>query len=112
MEHIINAENQTLGRLASKIAVILQGKLTAAYNPRLLGKDKVIVENVAKLTVTGRKFNDKIYYHHTGYMGHLREKTFQDIFTKSPATVLRKAVYNMLPKNRLRAQRLKRLKIK
>ncbi len=112
MEYIINAENQKLGRLASKIAVILQGKMTAGYNPRLLGKDKVVVENISKLMVTGRKFSDKIYYHHTGYMGHLREKTFQDIFTKAPAKVLRKAVYNMLPKNRLRAQRLKRLTIK
>ena len=109
MEYIIDATNQKLGRLASEIAVILQGKKNVSYEPRNAGTDKVIIKNVSKITVTGRKYTQKVYYHHTGYMGHLREKKFREVFEKSPQTVLRKAVYNMLPKNRLRAKRLKRL---
>lgn len=111
MDYTINAQNQRLGRLASEIAVILQGKKTAAYEPRLSGADRVIVKNVSKIAVTGKKYTQKVYYHHTGYMGHLREKKFREVFEKSPEKVLWKAVYNMLPKNRLRAKRLKRLVI-
>ncbi len=109
MDYVIDASNQKLGRLASEIAVILQGKKNVSYEPRLAGADKVIIKNASKIVVTGRKYSQKVYYHHTGYMGHLREKKFREVFEKSPETVLRKAVYNMLPKNRLRAKRLKRL---
>ena len=111
MDYIIDATNQKLGRLASQIAVILQGKLEPSYEPRLAGLTKVIVKNASKIAVTGRKYNQKVYYHHTGYMGHLRTKTFKEQFTKSPARVLRQAIFNMLPKNRLRAKRLNRLVI-
>jgi len=109
MDYIIDATNQKLGRLASQIAVILQGKQSASYDPRLEGKDKIIVKNTHKLTVSGRKGEQKVYYHHTGYMGHLRGRSFKQEFAKSPGMVLRRAVFNMLPKNRLRARRLKRL---
>ena len=109
MEHIIDATNQKLGRLASEIAVILQGKKNAGYDPRLLGAPKIKVRNFSKIEVTGRKFYDKAYYRHTGYMGHLRKKTYRQIFEKSPEKVLIRAVYNMLPKNRLRAKRMKKL---
>jgi len=109
MEHIIDATNRKLGRLASDIALILQDKHSAGYNPRLPGKSKVIVRNVSGLVVSGRKYDEKIYYKHTGYVGHLREKKFKQIFEKNPEKVLFSAVYNMLPKNRLRAKRLKRL---
>ena len=111
MEYTIDASNQKLGRLASEIAVILQGKKRSSYDPRLPGVDRIIVKNAKKIEITGRKYSKKIYYHNTGYMGHLREKTFRDLFEKSPEKVLWKAVYNMLPKNRLRIKRLKRLKI-
>ena len=111
MDYVIDAQNQRLGRLASEIAVILQGKKRPNYDPRLVGVDRVVVRNASKLIVTGRKYTQKIYYHHTGYMGHLREKKFRQVFEKSSERVLWDAVYNMLPKNRLRMKRLKRLKI-
>lgn len=111
MDYVINAENQKLGRLASQIAVTLEGKQSAKYDPRLPGTDKIVVKNAGKLIVSGRKAEQKIYYHHTGYMGHLRRRTFKQEFDKSPSAVLRHAVFNMLPKNRLRARRLKRLVI-
>lgn len=109
MDYIIDATNQKLGRLASKISLILQGKLNADYEPRLAGKDRVIIKNASKIAVSGKKYHKKIYYHHTGYMGHLKKKLFKEVFVKSPEEVLLKAVYNMLPKNRLRQKRLNRL---
>lgn len=112
MQHVINAENQKLGRLASQIALLLQDKDRPAYDPKLPGINRVVVENTSKLSFTGKKFSDKVYYHHTGYMGHLRENTLRGIFEKSPEKVLWMAVFNMLPKNRLRAKRLNRLIIK
>ena len=108
-EHTINAAGKRLGRLATEIAVFLQGKNSPSYNPRLEGGVKVIVKNVSKIEVSGEKYLKKIYYKHTGYIGHLKEKTYRDIFEKDPAKVLRKSVFNMLPKNRLRAKRLRRL---
>jgi large subunit ribosomal protein L13 len=112
MEKVINAKNKKLGRLASEIAVILQGKTSARYDPKNSGSDTVIVENVKDIVVTGRKASQKIYYRHTGPLGHLKEKKFKDVFEKNPAWVLRKAVFRMLPKNRLRVKRMKRLIIK
>jgi len=113
MESIkINAENQKLGRLASRVALLLQDKNKPNYDPKSAGVNKVIVENAAQISVSGKKYTDKIYYHHTGYMGHLRENTFRTLFEKSPEKVLRLAIFNMLPKNRLRAKRLNRLTIK
>jgi large subunit ribosomal protein L13 len=109
MDYIIDATNQKLGRLASKIALILQGKLNVDYEPRLTGKDRVIIKNASKIMVSGKKYRQKTYYHHTGYMGHLKKKSFREVFLKSPEKVLYKAVYNMLPKNRLRQKRLNRL---
>ncbi|MEK7192398.1 MAG: 50S ribosomal protein L13 [Patescibacteria group bacterium] len=111
MNHVIDATNQKLGRLASKIAQILQGKLHPSYNPRLPGSDRVVVKNASKIAVSGEKMEKKIYYRHTGYMGHLREKVFKDAFAKSPEKVLLLAVSRMLPKNFLRQPRLNRLVI-
>ncbi|MEK7611824.1 MAG: 50S ribosomal protein L13 [Patescibacteria group bacterium] len=111
MEHIIDATNQRLGRLATQIAGLLQGKTTPQYDPRLSGINRIVIKNASQLAVSGKKDTQKVYYRHTGYMGHLYEETFEQAFTKSPEEVLRRAVYNMLPKNRLRAKRLKRLHI-
>ncbi|MDP2695919.1 MAG: 50S ribosomal protein L13 [bacterium] len=111
MEHVIDASNQKLGRLASQIAIILQGKLTPDYEPRLPGTDRVIVKNVSKLIVTGRKAEQKVYYRHTGYIGHLKTIKFKAVFAEKPERVLWLAVFNMLPKNRLRQKRLNRLTI-
>ncbi|MDP1718854.1 MAG: 50S ribosomal protein L13 [bacterium] len=111
MEYVIDAKNQRLGRLASQIAQILQGKMHPDYEPRNQGKDTVVVKNAGKLVVTGKKATQKIYYHHTGYMGHLREKVYQDAFEQSPEKVLVLAVKRMLPQNFLKQKRLNRLTI-
>lgn len=111
MDYNIDAKNKKLGRLASEIAVILQGKKNANYEPRNRGEDRVLVKNAGGLVVTGGKETKMVYYKHTGYMGHLREKTFEQMFAKSPEQVLRKAIENMLPRNFLRDKRLRMLKI-
>ncbi|PIT92377.1 MAG: 50S ribosomal protein L13 [Candidatus Harrisonbacteria bacterium CG10_big_fil_rev_8_21_14_0_10_42_17] len=111
MEHIIDASGQKLGRLASNIALILQGKKHISYDPRLRGEDKVIVKNIKEVAISGRKADQKMYYHHTGYLGHLKEEKYKEVFAKEPQKVLYNAVFNMLPKNRLRQKRLNRLVI-
>ena len=108
-DHIIDARNMPLGRMASEIAVILQGKKSPKYNPRLIGEDRVLVKNVGLLTVTGRKFKEKKYFRHTGYVGHLKMRTFEQQFLRDPKKVLREAVRRMLPKNFLNQKRLKNL---
>lgn len=112
MQYTIDAKNKKLGRLASEIAHILQGKKTAYYDPRLAGADKVLVTNVNDVEVTGNKLVQKMYYHHTGYMGHLREKSLGQVMAKDPSKALRHAVERMLPKNSLRSKRMLRLVIK
>lgn len=110
-EIILDAKNQKLGRLASKIASLLQGKDSATYEPRLEGENRVIVKNIKNVEVTGKKAEQKVYYRHTGYMGHLKEKSYKEAFEKSPAWVLKNAVSHMLPKNKLQNKRMKRLVI-
>lgn len=110
MEYIIDAENKRLGRLASEIAIILQGKKNPQYEPRLAGTDRVLVKNIKKITVSGDKERQKVYYHQpAGYIGHLKKRTYRQIFEKDPAKILRLAVLRMLPKNRLQTPRMKRL---
>lgn len=109
MDYHIDAKNKILGRLASEIAVILQGKKTPHYEPRLVGGAKVFVKNYKAVTISGGKQKEKIYYRHTGYVGHLKEKTFEQAFAKDPKWVVREAVRKMLPKNFLNAKRLKNL---
>lgn len=111
MNYTIDATNKRLGRLASEIAVILQGKKHPSYNPRNPGTDQVVVRNAAKISVSGAKFNQKVYHRHTGYMGHLRQMTLKEMMEKYPERALQWAVYNMLPKNFLRQKRMNRLKI-
>jgi large subunit ribosomal protein L13 len=108
--YTIDAKDQVLGRLASQIATILRGKNKADFVPNKEGSDFVVVKNVEKIKVTGKKYTDKIYYRHSGYMGGLKQATFKEIFEKNPSQVLRKAVYGMLPKNKLRDEQIKRLK--
>lgn len=109
MEHTIDAKGKRLGRLASEIAGILQGKHSTSYEPRLEGVDHVRVTNVKGLSFSERKLVGKIYYRHTGPLGHLKERSLKDVFAKKPAWVLRNAVRLMLPKNKLLARRMKRL---
>ncbi|MDO8664146.1 MAG: 50S ribosomal protein L13 [Candidatus Liptonbacteria bacterium] len=109
MEYPIDAKNKRLGRLASEIAVILQGKKSADYEPRLVGSDKVMLKNYREITLTGKKFKKKEYHRHTGYVGHLKTRTFEEAFQKDAKRVIRDAVRRMLPKNFLNARRLKHL---
>ncbi len=109
MQHVIDAQGRPLGRIASEIAIILQGKHRPDYEPRLAGSDSVLVKNARGIVVTGRKAEQKIYYHHSGYVGHLKEVKYKDAFAKSPERVLREAVRRMLPKNFLNQKRMTRL---
>lgn len=109
MEYHIDAKNKVLGRVASEIALILQGKKSATYERNRVSDDKVYVKNFAEIAVTGNKRTDKIYYKHTGYVGHLKEATFEQKMAKDPKWVLRQAVRKMLPRNFLTQKRIKNL---
>lgn len=109
--YTIDAANQSLGRLASRIAKLLQGKEKAVYFPHIAREDFVVVKNVSKLKFNEKKFAHKMYYRHSGYPGGLQQISLLELFQKKPAEVLRRAVWGMLPKNKLRKQRMKRLKI-
>jgi large subunit ribosomal protein L13 len=109
--HIIDAANKSLGRLATEVAVLLQGKHKPDYAPYKDIGDFVVVKNFDKVKFTGKKFENKIYYHHSGYLGGLKEIPLWRLFKKDPAKVLRKAVLGMLPKNKLRSRMIKRLKV-
>ena len=109
--HHFDAENQTLGRLSSMIAKILQGKHKPNYVPHLNTGDFIVVTNVEKIRATGQKLSDKMYYQHSGYHGGLRTETLSDILEKNPERVLRKSVKGMLPKNPMGRHMLSRLKL-
>ncbi|RUM43570.1 MAG: 50S ribosomal protein L13 [Desulfurobacterium sp.] len=109
--YVVDATGKTLGRLASEIAKILIGKHKPNYTPHVDNGDFVIVVNAEKIHVTGKKLEKKIYYKHTGYMGHLKETTLKEMLQKKPEEVIRLAVRGMLPKNKLRKRRMKRLKV-
>jgi large subunit ribosomal protein L13 len=109
--YIVDAQDQTLGRLASKIAPILKGKHKPTYTPHLDCGDFVVVINVDKVRVTGRKLDQKFYYRHTEYPGGLRSINLRDQLAQHPDRVLMAAVKGMLPKNRLGRQMIKKLKL-
>lgn len=111
MEYVIDVKNKKLGRVASEVATILQGKMSPKYEPRFEGTDTVTIKNIKLIELTGKKAEQKIYYKHTGPLGHLKERKFANVFEKNPAFVLRHAVKLMLPKNKLQAKRMRRLKI-
>jgi large subunit ribosomal protein L13 len=106
----IDAAGRTLGRLATEIAVLLRGKHKRHFRPNQDVGDFVIVKNVDKIKFSGRKMEQKKYYRHSGYLGGLKETPLKKLFERTPAEVLRKAVFGMLPVNKLRAQQIKRLK--
>ncbi len=108
---IVDAEGQTLGRLASKIALILRGKHKTTFTPNIDTGDYVIVINAEKIAVTGNRLQDKFYYHHSPYPGGLKSINLRDQLQKFPERPLIAAVKGMLPKNRLAAQQLKKLKV-
>jgi len=106
-----DAKGQVLGRLATEIAQKLIGKHKVTYTPHNDGGDYVVVINAEQIEVTRNKANKKIYYWHTGFPGGIRQRTFAEMQEKNPSKIIELAVKNMLPKNRLRDQRLARLKI-
>ncbi len=106
-----DAEGKILGRLAAEIAKKLMGKDKVSYTPHVDGGDFVIVTNVEKIAVTGKKLTDKIYYNHSGFPGGLRERRLEEILAKNPKEALMLAVKRMLPKNKLGRQQLTRLRI-
>lgn len=108
---LVDATGMTLGRLASEVAQILRGKNKPTYTPHVDTGDFVIVTNASKIKVSGAKATDKVYYHHTGYVGHLKSETFTEAMEKHPTRVIEHAVAGMLPKNTLGRQMLKKLKV-
>ena len=106
MEHILDAKNQPVGRLATKIATILRGKDKATFRPNILPNVKVKVTNIDEIVFTGKKSKDKVYRHYTGYHGGLKEIKASDLTSKE---ILRKAVIGMLPKNKLKSKLINNL---
>lgn len=112
MVYQVDATNQSLGRLASKVAVILRGKNNPNYQPNVMPQEKVIINNLAKIKFTGKKAGQKIYYHYSGYPGGMKAKKLETMFEKDPKKVLWLAVYRMLAPNKLRDKIIKNLEIK
>ncbi len=109
--YLIDAKNRILGRLATSIANILRGKEKVDFVPHLDQGDKVVIVNAKDIKLTGNKIEKKIYYHHSGYPGGLKEKKLCDLMEESPGEVIKKAVYGMLPNNKLRDVFMKKLAI-
>lgn len=109
---IIDAKNKSLGRLASEIAKILQGKNKADFGPEKEGTEIVEIENVEKIKIPIAKLQKKIYYRHSGYPGGIKKITMEELIKKDPKEHLKKAVFGMLPSNKLRKKRIKRLRFK
>ena len=109
--HVVDAEGERLGRLATKIAGLLQGKHRPDYSRHQLSEDFVIVVNAAKIGVSGAKMTQKVYYRHSGYLGGMRTRTLEEMLARFPARVIELAVKGMLPRNRLGRRMLRRLKV-
>jgi len=109
--HHVNAEGKVLGRLAAEIATRLRGKHKPSFSTFIDNGDFVVVTNADKIRLTGRKWDQKKYYHHTGYIGGMKEATAKELVVKHPTDLLFNAVKGMLPKNKLGRQQLKKLKL-
>lgn len=109
--YVIDAEGKNLGRLASEVASILRGKRKPIYTPHVDTGDYVIIVNADKVAVTGKKMEQKVYKHHTGYPGGLKEITLEKLLDRKPEEVLKHAVKGMLPKGRLGRQMFTKLKV-
>lgn len=109
--YIVDAADQVLGRLSTKIATVLRGRHRAGYVPHWRNPDHVIVVNAAKIKITGDKLEQKTYKRHTGWFGHLRSTTLKRVMEKAPAKAIEMAVKGMLPKNQTRDHILKQLHV-
>jgi len=108
---LVDAEGQTLGRLASKVAKILRGKYKPSYTPHVDCGDNVVIINAEKINLTGNKWNDKTYVRHTGYPGGQRTLSATELFEKDATRLVEKSVKGMLPKNKLGAELFRNLKV-
>jgi len=109
--YLIDVKDRVLGRVATRIADILRGKDKPYFMPNVDLGDKVIVINAKDIKLTGNKIEKKVYYHHSGYPGGLKKETLSDLLDKKPQEIIKKAVYGMLPKNKLRDKFIKKLTI-
>ena len=109
--YVVDAKDAVLGRLATKIAVYLRGKNKPIFTPNSDTGDFVIVINADKIRLTGNKWSDKVYYHHTGYIGGIKARTAKEMLEKKPEKIIEKAVWGMLPKNTLGREMIKKLKV-
>ncbi len=109
--YLVNAEGKVLGRLSTDLAKILKGKNKPTYTPHIDTGDVVVVVNAGKVTLTGKKMKDKVYYHHTGYPGGIKDMNAEKLLAKKPTEMIRIAVKGMLPKNSLGRQMIRKLKI-
>ena len=109
--YVIDAEGETLGRMATEIAVRLRGKHKPEYTPHVDTGDYIVVINAEKVRVTGNKFTDKIYHRHTGYPGGLKSVSFEKLIDKAPERVIQNAVKGMLPKGPLGRAMFKKMKV-
>ncbi|GMT47062.1 MAG: 50S ribosomal protein L13 [bacterium] len=109
--YLVDASDKVLGRLATRIATYLRGKHKARFTPNIDTGDFIVVVNAEKVTLTGKKLDDKIYYHHTGYPGGIKAETARKRLQRKPEAVIMDAVWGMLPKNRLGRAMLKKLKV-
>jgi large subunit ribosomal protein L13 len=109
--HVVNAEGQILGRLATRVANLLTGKDKAIFTPFLDTGDHVIVVNADKVRLTGKKLTDKFYRHHTGYPGGLREVSAGVVMARNPERVVQEAIFGMLPKTKLGRAMRKKLRV-
>jgi len=108
--HTIDVKDKVLGRTATQVALLLRGKNEPGFAPHKDAGCMVIIKNINQIRVTGKKYSKKIYYRHSGYLGGLKEISYKELFKRDPKEVLKRAVYGMLPKNKLRAVQIKRLK--
>jgi len=109
--YLVNAEGRILGRLATQLAMILRGKKKPIYTPHVDTGDFVVVVNANKVTLTGKKMKDKVYYHHSGHPGGIKVTSAEKLLARKPTELIRLAVRGMLPKNSLGRQMLTKLKI-
>ncbi len=108
---LVDASGKTLGRLASEIATRLRGKHKAEYTPHVDTGDYIVVINAAKVHVSGKKFTDKMYHHHTGYIGQMKSISFDKLLAKAPTRIIEIAVKGMLPKNPLGREMFRKLRV-
>lgn len=109
--YIVDASDKVLGRMATRVATYLRGKHKAQFTPNTDSGDYIVVINAEKVNLTGKKLDQKVYYHHTGYPGGIKSETARERLARKPEKVIMDAVWGMLPKNRLGRSLLKKLKV-